>query len=311
MNALLAAIDGISSQTGEPIFVVGASNFPPDRIDPALLRPGRIELKFEIGALDREARRVLLSRMKDRLSAEEIETLVNFSVGLSGAQMIAAMREMRLAETLDERGARDALEYVAFGERVDYAQGMREGIAYHEAGHAVAHIVNGIGRVDYASLTAREANAGHVWTSRDTISAAGIQATRSMLAALMAGRVAQRLRFGDEGADNGDASDLKQATRMAYEAVAHWGLDPEIGAIHLPSADSGIRMPGLEQQVETRVRVWLNQAEKDARALLKAHWPAIEAVASALLDHGTLAHDALYALVAETSPAALNESSES
>lgn len=307
VNALLAAIDGISSQIGEPIFVVGATNFPPERIDPALLRPGRIELKFEIGPLDRQARRKLLSPLKDRLSADEIEPLVDFSAGLSGAQLVAAMREMQLAEALDGHGARDALEWVAFGERVDYAQGMRESIAYHEAGHAVVHIVNGVSRVDYVSLTAREADAGHVWTSRDTISAVGIQATRSILAALMAGRVAQRLRFAEAGIDNGDASDLKQATRLAYEAVAHWGLDPEVGAVHLTPTDSGIRMPDLEKQVEARVRIWLSQAEDDAKALLNAHWPAVEAVAAALLDQGALAHDALYALVTEASPEACNE----
>ncbi len=305
INVLLAQLDGFASRAGEPVFVIGATNFP-QRVDPALLRPGRIELKFEVDAPGREARRMMLARVEEHVDSGVLDTLIDYASGMSGAQIEAACRQMVLAEcVLDEHAARAALESVVFGERVEnYASGMRETIAWHEAGHAVVLLRGGIGRVDYVSLTARENSAGHVWTSATERMAPGLRSTRTRLAATLAGRVAQRIRFGDEeGADAGDEQDLERATALAYQAVAHWGLDAEIGPMHLPGRDAGFGLPALGIRVEERVEAWMREAEQEARNVLEANWAAVEAVAQALLECGALAHDRLQEVVSLASKA--------
>lgn len=79
VNEMLAQMD----RTGERgIFVIGATNFP-HTIDPAILRAGRIEKKYFLGAPDREARAALFRLyLKDRpydfgLDYERLSDLTN------------------------------------------------------------------------------------------------------------------------------------------------------------------------------------------------------------------------------------------
>lgn len=298
INNLLAEIDGFSGRTGEPIFVIGATNLR-DKIDPALLRPGRLEFSFAVNAPDRAARRFLLARVQDCLVDGVTEALIDYSSGMSGAQIEAACREMRLAGgSLDEQQARMLLEEVVFGEPMDLPDDLRRAIAYHEAGHAVAAVRGECPRVDYVSLTAREGNAGHVWSSGD-IGRFTADKARAVIVTALAGRVAQHLFAGDigGGADSGDAADVHKATRLAHHAVGLLGLDPVVGAMALPRKDDDFTLPGLERQVEEQMRVWLAEAEQAARALLREHWPEVEAVAAELLARGALAHDRLLAVM--------------
>ena len=50
-SGLLNAIDGVAASEGRILFMT--TNFI-DKLDPALIRPGRVDVKFEIGAPDRE-----------------------------------------------------------------------------------------------------------------------------------------------------------------------------------------------------------------------------------------------------------------
>lgn len=303
VNELLSQLDGMASQTGMPIFVIATSNHP-DRIDKALLRPGRIEFRVEVDAPDREARALMLSKVAPRLELNVLPRLLDYSAGMSGAQLSAATREMLLSDgRLDEHAARAALDEVVFGLPEILSPQLRETIAWHEAGHAVAELASGTNHVEYISLTARQRNAGHVLTSRKENAPLTAREARSMLAVFMAGRVAQKLRFGEgAGADTGDADDLEKATRLAWKAIAIGGLDPELGPVHLPATDSDMPMPALARRVERRVHAWLVEAEAQAFTLLKRNWPAVEAVAMALLDRGAIAHDELNQIVRQSAP---------
>jgi ATP-dependent Zn protease len=296
INALLSELDGFSSKNGEPLFVIGATNLK-QKIDPALLRPGRMELVFEVKPPDRAARRFLFQRIVTRLAVGVSEDLIDYSYGMTGAQIEAACREIVLMDQIiDDQTARKVLEEQMFGELItDLDQELYETIAYHEAGHAVAMIIGGF-RVSYVSLTAREGRAGHVWAewaeARVTQNAT---TTRATIAAILAGRVAQCIHHGDDGAgDSGAAEDLRSATRMAYIAVGQLGLDPEIGLVSLPKGDEdGFTMPFLAQQVEKKVTIWLTAAEQEARSLLIQNWSAVEEIAGELLKTGALAHTRL------------------
>jgi chaperone BCS1 len=58
LSGLLNALDGVSSREGRVLFLT--TNHP-ERLDPALIRPGRVDLKLELGhAVPDQARRLFL-----------------------------------------------------------------------------------------------------------------------------------------------------------------------------------------------------------------------------------------------------------
>jgi len=76
LSGLLNALDGVSSREGRVLFLT--TNHP-DRLDPALIRPGRVDLKLELGhAVPDQARRLFLWFYQDcGLSSCALESLAD------------------------------------------------------------------------------------------------------------------------------------------------------------------------------------------------------------------------------------------
>lgn len=91
INTLLACLDGFSGSDG--VFVIAATNRP-DTLDEALTRPGRFDLKVEIGNPDEKARLKLFELyLKDRpnsLSRDDLKYLARTTEGVSPAGIRAA-----------------------------------------------------------------------------------------------------------------------------------------------------------------------------------------------------------------------------
>ncbi|AAU11051.1 cell division protein 48 [lymphocystis disease virus-China] len=96
VNQLLSKIDGVESLNN--ILIVGMTNRP-DLIDDALLRPGRLELKIEIGLPDKEGRlqilKVHVAKMKscDILSPDvDLNKIAAETKNYSGAELEGLVR---------------------------------------------------------------------------------------------------------------------------------------------------------------------------------------------------------------------------
>jgi transitional endoplasmic reticulum ATPase len=90
---LLTEIDGIEEL--KAVFLLGASNRP-DRIDPALLRPGRFDRLVEVPAPDRDTRRSILSihARPMRLDSEiDLDAIADATAGFVGADLEAVVQE--------------------------------------------------------------------------------------------------------------------------------------------------------------------------------------------------------------------------
>ncbi len=92
INTLLACLDGFSGSDG--VFVIAATNRP-DTLDEALTRPGRFDLKVEIGNPDEKARLKLFELyLKDRpnnVSRDDLKYLARVTDGISPAGIRAAV----------------------------------------------------------------------------------------------------------------------------------------------------------------------------------------------------------------------------
>ncbi|MGI9579385.1 MAG: AAA family ATPase, partial [Microthrixaceae bacterium] len=112
---LLAEIDGV--ETLRNVIVIGASNRE-DLIDPAILRPGRLDVKIKINRPDEQSAQQIFSQYLTPelpLDAEEVESLG----GGDRAKATAAMIERTVAEMYRTDEANQFLE-------VTYANGDKE-----------------------------------------------------------------------------------------------------------------------------------------------------------------------------------------
>jgi len=87
INKFLTLLSGFEDEENF-VFVIAATNYK-ERIDPAILRSGRIDIQIEISILDKEAREFFIKRIIKKLKADEkdfnIEKLTVMSFGMSGA----------------------------------------------------------------------------------------------------------------------------------------------------------------------------------------------------------------------------------
>lgn len=86
VSQLLAEIDGVSAM--QDVFIMAATNRP-DLVDPALLRPGRLDLQFEVPLPDKTARRKIfeIHLREAPLLVLKLDQLVELTDGFSGAKI--------------------------------------------------------------------------------------------------------------------------------------------------------------------------------------------------------------------------------
>jgi proteasome-associated ATPase len=108
---LLAEIDGVESLKN--VIVIGASNRE-DLIDPAILRPGRLDVKIKIERPDEEAARQIFSRyLSDDLPIAGDEN-VESMIGAAVKRMYSADDENRFLEVTYQNGDKEVLFFKDF-----------------------------------------------------------------------------------------------------------------------------------------------------------------------------------------------------
>lgn len=88
VNEFLTQLNGIDV-SGEEVFVIAATNFP-DKLDPALVRPGRIDRKVQVNSPNQKERVALLAlhAEKKKISKDvSFNDIANQTEGFSGADI--------------------------------------------------------------------------------------------------------------------------------------------------------------------------------------------------------------------------------
>ncbi|MEP3408712.1 MAG: ATP-binding protein, partial [Roseibium sp.] len=145
INGLLECLDGVEAREG--VVVVGACNHP-HLIDPAFLRPGRLERIIQIPLPDKKARgQILRWHLNGKLDHEDISDSVERLEGSSGADIEKLVRDARRKARKENRDLKlcDLTEQLP--KPVLFEQEDLRRIAVHEAGHAIVHSLVGKGRI--------------------------------------------------------------------------------------------------------------------------------------------------------------------
>ncbi len=146
LNQLLVEMDGFSANEG--IIIIAATNRP-DILDPALLRPGRIDRQIIVNRPDVKGREEILkvhARNKPFHEDVRLDQIAKRTPGFTGADLENVLNEAALLaarrgeSTIRNSDIDEAIDRVMAGpEKRSRVMSERERklVAYHESGHAV------------------------------------------------------------------------------------------------------------------------------------------------------------------------------
>lgn len=220
------------------------------------------------------------------------------AAGLSPADVERIVREGRQAARRADR----PLEFNDLAQALGQTKPrlpahVRRRMAIHEAGHFVAHLTLGIGRISGISI---ETMNGGGWMRMEQLPEQDVTEDHleKMLIIYLAGRVAEALILGNVGTGSaGDArSDLAMATRLALDMETKLGFGDDLSLVYLDVKDIAWTLLS-HKDLARRVNSRLDDAESEVRKLLSHNRAQIECIADALLAHGTLDGETLNALI--------------
>lgn len=309
LNQILVEMDGF--ETGTNVIVLAATNRA-DVLDPALLRPGRFDRRTNIMLPERKDREAILKvhfKNKPTDPSVNLDKLAAKTAGSSGADLanianeaaiIAARRDSKMISNKD---LTEAFEKVAIGpERKAKVMSDQEKelTAYHEAGHAiVGHILPDSDPVHKVTIIPRGGTGGVTWfLPPEDKSYTNVYEFKDILARAMGGRIAEKIKYGEDGITTGAGSDLRKATEIARDMIIEQGMgknlrdqvfhDDNGGMVfdkithERPYSDDTARL--IDQEVEALIK----EAAVRAESVIKHNMESLEALAAALLKDETL-----------------------
>lgn len=301
-NYVLTRLDNAVSSTRSGVVVIGATN-DLGAIDPALLRPGRLELAIEIGHPDRAGTASILRFHAPELDEAEVERVAAMAEGRTGAELMFVVREgRRLARDAGRPlEAEDLLRVIVPPLAIGPAT-LRL-VSIHEAGHAVATLALGYESIRQVVVGANGGRGGHAVSEAHADQAVTRGFIEARATVLLAGRAAERmvLREVSTGA-GGDNGDLAIATRMLAAMHANAGLGQTLA--YLAPADRPLQAMAYPE-IRLAVERDMQRLQRRADRLVVRYRRALEAIAEALATRRQLDGTEVEALFAVNRPGRL------
>jgi len=298
LNELLVALDGFKNHTG--IFVVGATNRY-DLLDPALLRPGRIDKHIFIGLPNADTRRKVISihiEGKPYNSREfSQEDLVHMTEGLSCAQIENLLNEALLYALLQNRERIEksdidvSLNRMLFGwmnQPHMFDDVMLTRITVHEMGHVICGLLakhySPVSKV-VLNLYAPKCPAYTLFQKEGSDGALSTKnALKEYLTILVAGRVAEECFF-DTSITTGAINDFEKAHEVANQMVTYYGMGSKI--IYPQRSES------YKTTIDNEVSFILEEAYAAAKKIIYEHKGFIVVGAELLKKKGVIEREEL------------------
>ncbi len=292
LNQLLVEMDGFQGR--DQLVVIAASNLL-DKLDPALLRPGRFDRQIFVSPPDVAGREKILgvhTRNKP-LDGVDLGLVARQTAGLTGADLAnicneAAIFAARRHGTVISAGDFDsALERVVAGMQSRRTLNEREKqvVAFHEAGHALCgELLPSVDRVHKISIVPRGKALGYTLNlPEEDRYLKTREELLDFMTMLLGGRAAERIVFGSitTGASD-DLHRVADITRaMIHEYAMGSGLSSQ-RATEENVSDHTLRMRDEEQQALS------DEAFRRALELIVSHRPQLDELAHTLLHREVL-----------------------
>ena len=333
LNQLLVEMDGFD--TNEGIILIAATNRP-DVLDPALLRPGRIDRQVVVGNPDILGREAILKVHVKKINAGpdvKLRTIARGTPGFSGADLanlvnesalLAARKNKRVVTMVDIEEAKDKVMMGAERRSMVMSEDEKKLTAYHEGGHAIVALnEKASDPIHKATIIPRGRALGMVMRlpERDQLSVTR-EKLYSDIAVAMGGRIAEELIFGHDKVTSGASSDIEMVTKMAKNMVTRYGMSKELGPIAYAENEEEVflgrsvtRTQNMSEEtskkVDAEVKKIVEVGYERAKNVLTEKIDDLHKLAKALLIYETLTGDEIRNLMFKNiSPKKLADSDE-
>jgi cell division protease FtsH len=300
LNQLLVELDGFDSGKHDVVLIAATNR--PEVLDPALLRPGRIDRQVTINKPDLKSReRILDIYLSKHACDEKVNSteLAKVTYNFSGAELAGLVNEAAL---LANRAGRPAITYQDIEAAKDkillgaefktrqFSEEERNTTAFHEAGHALlGHKMAESFPVYKATIVPRGKTLGVVMRAPDSdVSSQSLASMKADLAVAMAGRIAEEMVFGKENITTGAQGDFQQANNMARAMVLQYGMSAGQKPFFVDDTAARLMAPETKAELDGEISRLLDEAGETARRVITENWDGFVAVADALLERETL-----------------------
>ena len=305
LNQLLVEMDGFDAR--DNVVVMAASNLL-EKLDKALLRPGRFDRQVFVPPPDMHGRREILDvHTRGKPLAQEIDLgrVARHTAGLTGADLANLANE---ASILAGRSKRDfitqsdfdnAFERVIAGlqsRRVITAHEKRV-VAWHEAGHAlVSELLPTVDKVEKVSIVPRGKALGYTLNlPQEDRYLKSRGELIDYMKVLLAGRISEQITFGR--ITTGAADDLKRVTAIARSMIHEYGMGTTIRSHQVPSDDLTVS-EFLRQTRDEEIQAISEEAYRGAHELLTDHRDLLDEIAERLLVNEVIEREEIAAIMA-------------
>jgi cell division protease FtsH len=321
LNQLLSEMDGFDR--GDLVVVLAATNRP-DVLDAALLRPGRFDRRVVIDLPEAAARRAILAvhtKGKPLAADVDLDQVAATTAGFSGADLANLTNEAALSATRRHAQAISRDDFSAAYDKLvlgDPREGKlrpveKKRVAVHESGHAVlAWATPEAEPLSRVSILPRGMALGatqqvppedrHLHTRTEL---------EARLIVLLGGYAAEQTVLGETS--TGAENDLGEATRLASNMVAHYGMSEALGPVryelHEQHAFLGQRIAtgsgtsdATVHVIETEAQKLLGRALAAATQVISTHRARLDRLSTALLERETLEREQLEELLGPRAP---------
>jgi cell division protease FtsH len=295
VNAFLEQLDGLGGREG--VIVMGATNHF-DRIDPAVVRAGRLERHVAIPLPDAADRlRILAQHVDFSIPVDDMQKLVTPTQGMSGADLAQAARHAR---RIARRGKRNlTIDDLLDGlpEVVRLTDEHRYANAVHECGHTLVGVKLGVGTyvgtrlVQQLSLgKGAKSQAGAAYFEMPIIAHRGRANYSNRIAITLAGLAAEELIFGEtyDGAGAGPGSDLARATWLATMMETSFGMGASYRHCAATDDDALEALRRSDPDLRKRIDAKLAHEFSRAKGMLEKERATLIALAKELFDRCSL-----------------------
>ena len=321
LNQLLAELDGFDP--GKGIIVLGATNRP-EVLDKALLRPGRFDRRITIDRPNLAGRLATLQvhtrriKLAEDVDLRKIALATAGTVGADLANLVneAALRAVRMGrKTVNQADLLASFEFVIAGSEKKNSvltEFEKKLVAYHEVGHAmVAYKQKNAEPVQKITIVPHtEGSLGYtlLMPEEDKTNLRTRDELMAKITVSMGGRAAEEVVLNTM--TNGASQDIQEATNIARNMVAMYGMSEEFGMMALGSVrnqylDGGY---GLDCAQETAARMdkavkdLLDQCYGAAVALLRDNLEDMHKVVAYLLEKETITGGEMVAIIEGRDP---------
>ena len=304
LNQLLVEMDGFG--INESVIIIVATNRA-DILDPALLRPGRLDRQVYVGRPDVKGREAILrvhAKGKPMASEVDLKVVAQTTAGFTGADLANLLNEAALLTARDGKKKIDmeeiqkALIKIGVGtEKKTRVISEKEKYitAYHEGGHAILfEVLSELDPVHSISIIPTGMAGGYTMPlpGEDRMYMTKMMMEQEIIS-LLGGRAAEELVIKD--ITTGASNDIERATSMARDMVTKYGMSELLGPIQFGGDNDEVFIgrdwgharnygEGVAATIDQEVNRIVTDAYREAKRLLQENMEMLHATAKLLVE---------------------------